>query len=379
MTIAFITPEYPHPKVNHAAGIGTSIKNLAVHLVKNGIHVIVFLYHQKSNEVILDSGVEIHLIKTKYYKVLGWYLYRKHLQNYIKNVIVTKGIDIIEAPDWTGITAFMKFSIPIVIRLHGSDAYFCHLEGRKQKLKHYFFEKNALKRSNKIISVSAFTASLTKKIFNLKCNITIIHNGINVNDFIPTNTEINHGQLLYFGTIIRKKGVLELAEIFNLVIEKNDKATLLLIGKDVQDVFENVSTLKLFNKQLTEKAKQQVTYIPEVQYQKIKAYIAKAHIVVLPSFAEAFPMTWLETMSMEKALVASNIGWAKEIMINGEMGYNIDPKNHKEFSDRIVTLIEDKKKYKALGIAGRKHVKTNFSVDVITQKNINFYKNIINK
>ena len=34
MHIAFLTPEYPHEKVAHAAGIGTSIRNLVVTLAK---------------------------------------------------------------------------------------------------------------------------------------------------------------------------------------------------------------------------------------------------------------------------------------------------------------------------------------------------------
>lgn len=34
MHIAFLTPEYPHERVAHAAGIGTSIKNLVVALAQ---------------------------------------------------------------------------------------------------------------------------------------------------------------------------------------------------------------------------------------------------------------------------------------------------------------------------------------------------------
>ncbi len=33
MHIAFLTPEYPHSKVKHVAGLGTSIKNLVTALV----------------------------------------------------------------------------------------------------------------------------------------------------------------------------------------------------------------------------------------------------------------------------------------------------------------------------------------------------------
>ena len=46
MHIAFLTPEYPHAQVTHAAGIGTSIKNLTTALVTEGIAVTVFVYCQ---------------------------------------------------------------------------------------------------------------------------------------------------------------------------------------------------------------------------------------------------------------------------------------------------------------------------------------------
>ena len=68
MKVGFITSEYPHAKVKHAAGIATSIKNLAITLIKKGVDVTVFVYHQNESEVFYDEGVEIHLIKSKKYK-----------------------------------------------------------------------------------------------------------------------------------------------------------------------------------------------------------------------------------------------------------------------------------------------------------------------
>ena len=128
MHIAFLTSEYPHPKVSHAAGIGTSIKNLADALVNKGEQVTVFVYHQDTSEIMEDQGVTIHLIPKKTSPFFNWYFYRKKLQDYINTVIEIQKIDVIEAPDWTGITAFMKLTAPVVIKLHGSDAYFCKLE-----------------------------------------------------------------------------------------------------------------------------------------------------------------------------------------------------------------------------------------------------------
>ncbi len=377
MKIAYITPEYPHPKIKQAAGIGTSIKNLCTALVLKNVQVSVFVYHQNTNNVFMDEGVEIHLIKSKRYKFATWYFYRKHIQNYVNTIVSQKRIQLLEAPDWTGITAFMNFKIPLIIRLHGSDAYFCKLEGRKQKFKNYLFEWYALKKATKIVSVSNYTAKITKALFRVQAGIDTVYNGVNVNKFKPANLIENTSQILYFGTIIRKKGVLELAHIFNHVVRYNENANLLLIGKDVKDVFENKSTLQMFKKLLTEKARCKFVHINEVPYKEIKNYIERAQVVVLPSFAEAFPMTWLETLAMEKALVASNIGWAKELMAHGKTGYLESPYNHKMFANKIVELLNNKEKNKRFGKNGRMHVVSNFSATLMLQNNINLYKAVI--
>ena len=271
----------------------------------------------------------------------------------------------------------MKFSIPAIIRLNGSDAYFCKLEGRKQKFKNYFFEKRALLGADEIVSVSGFTAKETNAVFKIEKCTKIIYNGINVLEFKPLNSELNENQILYFGTIIRKKGVLELAKAFNILVETKPEVSLILLGKDVPDIFEKKSTLELFFNLLSENAKLRTSHLKEVHYTKVSELIANASLVTLPSFAEAFPMTWLEAMAMEKALVTSNIGWANEMMLDGETGFAINPKNHKDYAFKMKTLLEDKILANAFGKNARQRVLKKFDSKVIAAQNIKYYKTII--
>lgn len=378
MHIAFITPEYPHPSLNKAGGLGTSIKNLAVVLIKKNHQVSVFVHSQDSDAIIKDNGIEIYKIGHKKYAFLGWYLYRKYLQKAINKHVVNNNIDVLEAPDWTGITAFMNFKCPLVIRLHGSDAYFCALESRKQKKKNFFFEKKALQNADKIVSVSAFTAKKTKDIFKLKQDIQVVHNGINTEAFKPIDCKINKNQILYFGTIIRKKGVLELAHAFNLLVKTKPEASLILLGKDVIDVFENTSTLELFLNILSKEATLKVKHVNEVPYSEVARIIAKANLVTLPSFAEAFPMTWLEAMAMEKALVTSNVGWANEMMMDTKTGFTVNPKDHVDYANKMKLLLEDNKLAEQCGKYARQIVEQKFEATITANKNISLYKDLIN-
>ena len=377
MHIAFLTPEYPHQNLKASAGLGTSIRNLAEGLSVQKIQVTVFVYDQQKDVIFNHQGITIHSIAKRKFKFGGWFLYRNFLQRYINKFIKEDKIDILEAPDWTGITAFSCFECPLIIRLHGSDGYFCNLENRPQKAKNRLFEKSALRKADYIISVSKFCADLTKSIFSVKHEIKVIPNGVDTTIFTPNNKLEADYQLLYFGSIIRKKGVLELAQIVNLVFTREPKAHLVLAGADVKDIFTQRSTQELFFQEIEPQYHKRIFFKETLPYYEIKDEIAKASVIVLPSFAEAMPMTWIEAMSMQKALVTSDIGWANEIMIDGETGFTVDPKNHSEYADRILELLQDCALRKKMGAAARKRVEAKFDMKHVVDQNIIFYKKVI--
>ena len=166
MKIAFLTPEYPHAKTGNSGGIGTSIKNLAQGLIAQGCSVRILVYGQKEDTVFDDHGIVVQQIKNVKLKGLSWWLTRKKLERIINELYASKEIDLVEAPDWTGITSFIKPNkCPIAIKLHGSDTYFCHLDQRPVKWVNKFHEKRAIKNADGLISVSQFTADLTNQLF----------------------------------------------------------------------------------------------------------------------------------------------------------------------------------------------------------------------
>jgi glycosyltransferase involved in cell wall biosynthesis len=381
MHIAFLTPEYPHERVQHAAGIGTSIKNLVVALVKKGVKVSVFVYGQKEDAIFQEEGVKIHLIEAQKYKVFGWCFHRKYLQKYLNKHIVLEGIDLVEAPDWTGITAFMNLKVPVVIRFHGSDTYFCYLEQRKQKAKNFWFEKLAINKAQAFIAPTHFAGELSKKLFGIKNKaIQTIHHGLELKLFQNTNPLVyEKGLILYIGTIIRKKGVLELPDIFKKVRSKYPEARLVLIGSDSFDTVTNSkSTWKLIEKECSSEDLSTIFYLGKIPYQEVQEYIKKAHVCVFPTFAETLGMVTIEAMSLQKPVVNSNIGWAHELLVDGESGYLVHPKDHDVFAEKIVGLLQDDILCCTMGEAGRVRVETVFDIEKIVVQNVDFYKSIIN-
>ncbi|RTY95458.1 glycosyltransferase family 1 protein [Flavobacterium sp. GSP27] len=377
--IAFLSPEYPHPKTGSSGGIGTSIKNLAMGLLAEGCSVRVLVYAQKEEAVFYDNGICIQQIRNVKFKGLSWYLTRKKLQNIIDTLYEDKKIDVVEAPDWTGITSFISpKKCPVVIRLHGSDTYFCHLDQRPVKWINKFHEKRALKKADGLLSVSQFTADTTNAVFGLNKQFTIIPNGIDLDAFSPDDkNKENTNTILYFGSLIRKKGLLELPFIFNAVVAKNPNAKLILLGKDVPDIISgDSSTWQMMQGIFSPAALLNVTYLGAVPYQDIKKHISTATICVFPTFAEALPVSWIEAMALQKPIVASNIGWAQEVIDSGINGFLVHPKNHLEYATKIIQLLDDAVLQKAFGLAAEKKVKEKFSKEKVAQQSVVFYKKV---
>jgi hypothetical protein len=55
---------------------------------------------------------------------------------------------------------------PVVIRLNGSDTYFCDLDKRPVKWSNKFHEKRALQKADALLSVSQFTADKTNEVLD---------------------------------------------------------------------------------------------------------------------------------------------------------------------------------------------------------------------
>lgn len=378
--IAFLTPEYPHPKTGNSGGIGSSIKNLAAGLIAQNCRVLVLVYGQNQDAIFDDDGVEIHQIKNVKFKGLSWFLTQKKIEKKINFLYKSDQIDLVEAPDWTGITSFIKPKCPILIRLHGCDTYFCHLDNRTVKWHNKFLEKRALQKADALLSVSEFTANLTNTVFGLNKKFRVIPNAIDTDFFSKNNKNQSTPEpvILYFGSIIRKKGLLELPHIFNTVFKENPTAKLLLIGRDVPDIMtQNSSTWAMMEALFDTEAKKSVTFLGAVPYQEIKKHIENASVCVFPSFAEALPLSWIEAMSLQKAIVASNIGWANEMITDGKNGFLENPKSHQAFAEKINILLSNPELCSVFGITARETAVRKFGIKSVSIQNKIFYETVI--
>lgn len=379
MHIGFLTSEYPHPQTGNGGGIGTSIKNLAIALIELGHEVSVFVYAQKSTFVIDDNGIKVHTLAYHQSKFATWYFYRKSIERWLNEHIIADGVDVLEVPDWTGATAFMKLKCPVVMKFHGSDTYFCHIEGRKLKLKNRMFEYLAAKNADAYVGVSEFALNLSAKLLRISSRNprSVIYNGVEVDRFAP-NGDLNDKVILYLGTLIRKKGVLEIPAIFNYVVKSNPSAKLMLVGDDSFDIHTgSKSTRQLMEREFSSEVIERVEFMGKVPYEEVLEIINRASVCIFPSYAEAFPVSWLECMACQKALVTSDIGWSKELIMDGKTGFTVHPSDHVKYAEKISKLLVDNQLRDSVGLAARNSITEKFSSQTIAKQTVAYYKSLI--
>lgn len=377
MKIGFLTIEYPHPRMAASGGIGTAIFSLVRALQKQGHEITIIVYGQPEDAVFEEDGIQFYTLKNVAVKGLSMYLTQKKLQRLINSLYDKKQIELLEVPDWQGVTAFIQTQCPMFMRLHGSDTYFCHIEKRKLKWRNRLYEKRAYQKATGIISVSDYTGKMSNMVFGVHRDYKVVPNGVNCTDFTPVQTP-KANTILYFGTLIRKKGLLELPHIFNAIHANNPECKLVLVGKDAADVVTgNPSVWNMMQTLFTPSALQQVNFVGPVPYAQMRQWIANATVCVFPTFAEALPVSWLEAMAMQKPVIASNIGWASEIIEQGVDGYLVHPTDHEAYAAAVLDLLQNPEKASSMAQAARLKIENRFHIDHVAQHLVETYQLMI--
>jgi glycosyltransferase involved in cell wall biosynthesis len=77
-------------------------------------------------------------------------------------------------------------------------------------------------------------------------------------------------------------------------------------------------------------------------------------IFVLPSVLEGFGIVILEAMAMGIPVVATNVDGIKEVIINGECGILVPPRNHEAIANAVINLIDNPQVRERLITEGKK-------------------------
>jgi glycosyltransferase involved in cell wall biosynthesis len=288
----------------------------------------------------------------------------------VKEIVQKEEIDIIHAHGTRACSNSYKSASelkkPLIYTIHGWS--FHNSQSRMIRKLRQTTESFLCSKTDLNICVSESNEEQGKKIFGLQKSV-VIKNGIDLEKFNPEGKFKDVRADLHFSS-----QTILVAYIARLT-EQKDPFTFLQAIKIVVSKTENIEFVIAGDGDLKEQTVQMAKDLQIDPYVKfldartdVPDILNAVDIYCLPSLWEGLPLGVLEAMAMKKATIASGVDGTKEVLITGENGLLIEPKNARQISDAIILLAKDLELRKTLGENARKTVQDHYDVRQMISK-----------
>ena len=373
------------PKLGYG-GAETGCYDLAHYLPENNC----------SSYIVTSGGELLKFIDKKKVKVIKLPVHSKNpflmLYNSIALIfiILLNNISIVHgrsrAPAWSCLLATKITRRKFVTTFHGTYNF-------KNVLKKLY--NSVMVRSDLIIAGSNFIFSHINKNYpkylDLKKKFLVIFRGINVDYFelstildseenrLISDWEVDRNKktILMPGRLTAWKGQETFIEALNLVNKElgYESFNAIILGSDQgRDIY----TKKIKRLAEQHRLNSQLKFIEHCKNMPL-AYKISDIVVSASVEPEAFGRVTVEAQSMEKPIIASDIGGSNETIIDNMTGFLFQSGNAEALSKKILEVIKlDESRLKSIGIEGRKNIIKKFNVEKMCFSTYSEYKKLLN-
>ena len=308
----------------------------------------------------------------------------------ISVIVFFYNIDIIHArsraPAWSCFLASKITRKKFVTTFHGTYNF-------KSKIKKFY--NSVMLRSDLVIAGSNFIFSHIKENYKEYLNnskkFLVIFRGINIDYFDASTTLTEDEDKLFksWNLEVEKKTILLPGRItewkgHEMFIEAMNKINIQLGHKSFKAVILGSDQGRdLYKKKLIRLVEQyrmndQIKFVDHCENMPL-AYKISDLIVSTSIEPEAFGRIAVEAQSMEKPIIASNLGGSKETIVNNKTGILFDAGDSDDLSKKIIEFFNfDKSTIEQMGKEGRKNVSAKFNVEKMCFSTYSEYKKLIN-
>ena len=356
-----------------------------------------YLPENNCESFIVTSGGELlKFIDKKKVRVFRLPVHSKNPLLIFINALILTGIILLHnislvharsrAPAWSCLLATKITGRKFVTTFHGTYNF-------KSNVKKIY--NSVMTRADLIIAGSNFIFSHIKenysKYLNEKKKLMVIFRGINVDYFDPTTIieieekkllkewEIENGKkiILLPGRLTSWKGQEVFIEAINLVnIQLGYQAFYAVILGNDQG--RNLYKKKLIRLAEQHRLTKQIRFINHCKNMAL-AYKVSDIVISASIEPEAFGRVAVEAQSMEKPIIASNIGGSNETIIDEKTGFLYEAGNAKSLCDKILRILNlDETLLKSIGINGRKNIVQKFNIEKMCFSTYSEYKKLFN-
>ncbi len=343
-------------RLYHESGVGRYIRNLLNQLVEldDKNEYVVFLLNKDIDQVILPKNFQKVVADFRWYSLKEQWQMPKLLNKY--------QLDLVHFP---------HFNVPImyrgkyVVTIH--DLIHQKVQMRRattrdpltykiKQLGYGLVFETALKKSEKIITVSDFVAEELKQMWSVDGQKIVITKEAVEPAFIEliksTNQKliqqvqdkfkIDGPYLYYVGNAHPHKNVEGLIKAFDQLSKKNPKLKLVLSGHDHY----------FWQRVKNEFSRENIVFTGYVTDQELAGLMKGSQLFVLPSLEEGFGIPLLEAMAAGVPVVSSEAASLPEV--GGDACLYFDPRDLNQMTEQIQRVLDDEKLKKQLIDKGQK-------------------------
>ena len=352
--------------------------------------------HNCKSYIVTSGGPLLKYINKKKVKILRLPVQSKNPILILLNsilltlIIFFLNVDIVHArsraPAWSCLIATKLTRRKFVTTFHGTYNF-------KSDLKKWY--NSVMVRSDLIIAGSNFIFSHIKenysKYLSNKKKFLVIFRGINTDYFNPKKIKESDKNLLKkkWNITDEKKIILLPGRLTEWKGQEMFIEAISLLKKNLSEL-EFIAVIlgsdqgrKIYKKKLIRLVEQHrlsgnIIFIDHLELMPI-AYEISNVIVSSSIEPEAFGRVSVEAQSMEKPIVASNIGGSNETIINDKTGFLFKAGDSKNLSEKLKEVLNlSELTLNGIGAEGRKNIIAKFNVEKMCNTTYSEYKKLIN-
>lgn len=399
LNICYLTNEY-YPDIR--GGIGKFVYILARETAKFGhqVHVIT-LTRDNIESVNFEENVWVHRIGVnKYPKSLLEYdtvndnfnenrmntLY-SHYEEILKINKKCK-VDIVQTPIWDSLGFYALFDsrFNLVVTLHTSmKTIFEGVYHINEEVEfHIEVEEYLLNKSKFIVSNSKAIEKQYNQYYNDACEgktFLIPHGLEDMRKFVKNNKKLSDNsdniEILFVGRLEYRKGIDIIFECIPYICKKYNNVIFRFCGDNTINMPNSETTYKDYFLSKYNEFSERVIFEGYISDEEIIDRYSNCDIFIAPSRFESFGLIFLEAMIFSKPVIGTNIGGIPEVVENGVSGILIENENSEDLKNALIKLIENKDIRENMGKNGRRIYEEKFTAEIMANKFIDYYKNIL--
>lgn len=256
---------------------------------------------------------------------------------------------------------FLPRHIPVVQTVHstylGFSGYFypekfydSDINWLALKIK-MWMESRIYKNSSRTITLTEFGREQVLA-YGYDKPITIIPNGVDLNQFKSSPENIKDIDVLFSGRIERLKGSKGMVELCRRLVEKKKDILIYIVGYGEE---ENQVRQQLGD--LTEN----VIMTGKVPFAEMMGYYNRSRVYVSTSYYEGLPGTCLEAMAMQLPAVVWDFLFYRGLVVEGRTGSLMAPNDFNGMTDKVLELLSNPRLAAEMGRNGRALLESDYN------------------